>query len=169
MYKAVFMAVYNCSTNCLFIDDGLLQSLFPNWILNDHHRPGCEWLHFKGDESRLSIHYGVFMCVYCMCVCFLCAQLWVCQQAIIKHLSSLAGIFHCILFFSFSLSLSVRICFKHLAGDFSCGRISLFRFWLHFVPGLILINWLHKVLRQHTLSSVINAQIHSFLFIWGGV
>lgn len=29
--KAVFMAMCNCLTNCLFItDDGLLQSLFPN-------------------------------------------------------------------------------------------------------------------------------------------
>ncbi len=31
------------------------------------------------------------------------------------------------------------------------------------------MNWLHKALRQHTLSSAINAEIHSFLFIWGGV
>lgn len=153
MYKAVFMAVYNCSTNCLFIDDGLLQSLFPNWILNDHRGPEWEWLYLKGDESRLSM----FTCVYCMCV-------WVCQQSIIKYLSFPAGLSHCILF-----SLSIRICLKHLTADFSCSGIGLFGFWSHFVPTLILMNWLHKALRQHTLSSVINAQIHSFLFIWGGV
>lgn len=49
----------------------------------------------------------------------------------------------------------------------SCRGISPDRFRFHFVTTLILMNWLHKALRQHTLSPVINSQIHSFLFIWG--
>lgn len=44
----------------------------------------------------------------------------------------------------------------------SCHGISLYRFRLHFVATLILMNWLHKTLRQHTLSPVINTQIYSF-------
>lgn len=40
-------------------------------------------------------------------------------------------------------------------------------FCSHFVLTLILMNWLHKASRQHTLSTLINAQIHYFLFIWG--
>lgn len=156
------MAALNCSTNCLFIHDGLLQSLFLNWVLNDRHRWKCEWLHFKGDDSRLAVvcsyGYTVYACVFV----FLSVCTFEHQQSIIKYLSFPAGLSHCFLC-SFSLSL----CCEHL--DFSYGGIGLFRLWSHFYPALILMNWLHKAPRQHTLSSVINAQIYSFLFIQGAV
>lgn len=107
----------------------------------------------------------VWLCVFFTCVCVI---LWectfVCEQSIIRYLPFPAGFSHCILFFYPS-----RFCFKHLAGDFSYSGISLFKFGLRFVPAPILMNWLYKALRQRTLSLVINAQIHSFLFIWGGV
>lgn len=162
MCRAVFMAVYDCSTNCLLIDDGLLKSLFPNWILNDHHRLECEWLHFKGDES-----IGFQCIMVCLRVCTACVCLHICVPAVNNQIS----LFRCWTFSQYLVcfSLSIRICLKHLTGDFSCSGIGLFRFWSHSVSALILMNWLHKALRQHTLSSVINAQIHSFLFIWGGV
>lgn len=46
-----------------------------------------------------------------------------------------------------------------------CNPVTVQSARLGFVSSLILINWVHKAARQHTLSSVINAQIHSFLFI----
>lgn len=106
----------------------------------------------------------ILVCSICVCV-FVWVCTFVCQQSVIKYISFPAALSHCILFFSHS----IRICFEHLAGDFSYSEISLFKFWLCFIPATILTNWLYKALRQRTLSLVINVQIHSFLFIWGGV
>lgn len=125
------------------------------------------------DYILKEMRVGYWCIMVCSCVFTVCVFLWVCifvcRQSIIKYLSVPAGLSHCMVLLFFVLSLSIRIHFKHLTGDFSCGGMGLFRFWSHFVSHLILMNWLHKALRQHTLSSVINAQIHSFLFIWGGV
>lgn len=88
------------------------------------------------------------------------------QHSIIKRPSFPAGLSHWVLF-SLSLS-SLSVSVVTLAEAVKPAYLGFGRTWSP-LPVLLLMNWLHKALRQHTLSSVINAQIHSFLFILGGV
>lgn len=127
-------------------------------------------------EMKVDFQY-VMGCVYCMCVwcmrvcmsVFLCICTVVCLQSIIKYLFSPAGISHCVLFFFLSLSLppsesalsillvtlvaleSADLGFGHTSSPLSYWSIDFIKHW------------------GSTLSSVINVQIHSFLFIWGAV
>lgn len=106
----------------------------------------------------------------CSCVCPACVRFWdfsvhICVPAVHNQISIFPRWALSLRLASLSLSLSIRICFKHLVGDFTESGISLFKFWLCFVPLPILMNRR----RQHTLLSVINAHIYSLLFIRGGV
>lgn len=100
------------------------------------------------------------------CSCGCTVRAIVHQHSIIKRPSFPAGLSHWVLF---SLSLScLSVSVVTLAEAVKPAYLGFGRTW-SLLPVLLLMNWLHKALRQHTLSSVINAQIHSFLFILGGV
>lgn len=110
----------------------------------------------------------IIVCVIMCLWAYVSLRMHICVPAINKQMP-VFPVLPCQAFPSVSWFSMLSLCqnlFYHLTG-FSCSRISLFRIWTHFVSALILINWLHKVLRQQTLSSIINGQIHSLLFIWG--
>ena len=79
-------------------------------------------------------------------------------------------VMHCPQFILFKLliSLSSFIAFllhcECFSGDWSRCRMSLSGVWWHFICTLILMNGLHKAVRQHSLSTVINDGIHYFFW-----
>lgn len=102
-------------------------------FLNDHKDQSVNDYILK--QMRAS-----FQCIIvcpCVCVC-VSSSMHMCVPAVNNQIS----LFPC---WAFSLylvcfSLSIRICLKHLTGDFSYSGIGLFGFWLHSVSALILMN-----------------------------
>lgn len=156
MYNAVFMAGSNCSTNCLFIDDRPFQSLLPNWILNDHCRLECEWLHFS---KKMRVDFQCIMvcsCVWaeCKCAC-VSLSMHICVPAVNDQTSLFfpAGLSHCILFFClslsespFSVSLVTLVAVESAYLGFGRTSSPLWYWWIDFIK-----HWGSTLCRQQSM------------------